>query len=372
MKKLNILQFICPSGFYGAEIWILALAKNLDPNRIQCHLAVTHESEAQNLELATRYQNLGLESHQLRMRGRFDPTAIISLCQLIRNKKIDVLHTHGYKSDIIGLTAARLMGIKCVATPHGFENAPNRKLQFFIRLGCLALKHFDRVTPLSKDLMLEMQRIGIDRSKIELITNGVDLDEVEAEQREQNPPLYVDFPDKKISYVGQLAHRKNVADLIKTFDLLHRNHKNVRLFLIGDGPQRPKLHEIARTLPSSEKIHFLGYRKDRLKIVKETSLFAMTSSMEGIPRCMMEAMALGIPVAAYDIPGVSELVTNEETGLLAPHGDVEALERCWERILFDPDLAIRLAANARRNVYERFSAKRMSEEFTTLYTSVTT
>lgn len=86
--------------------------------------------------------------------------------------------------------------------------------------------------------------------------------------------------------------------------MLYKEHKDVRLIIIGDGSKRIELENYAKSLDLSSKIEFLGYRDDRLRLLKEIDLFCMTSSLEGIPRCMMEAMAMEIPVAAYNIPGV--------------------------------------------------------------------
>lgn len=367
MRKISVLQFICPSGFYGAEMWIIALAKNLEPQRVKCSLAITHESADQNIELYRRFRQLGLVAHQIEMQGRFDIAGILKLSRLIKKQKIDIIHTHGYKSDIMGLIAAKMTGIKSVTTPHGFENNPDLKLQLFIRLGCLGLKYLDRVVPLSEELKADILRIKVRPEKVRTIINGVDLEEIETQRQKNTPPVYPDQNEKKIGYVGQMAHRKNVGDLINTFDLLYREHKNIRLILIGEGPHRDNLEKKVKSLASASKIEFLGFRPDRLKLVKEMNLFCMTSSLEGIPRCMMEAMALEVPVAAFNIPGVDKLIIPEKTGLLAPFGDEIALKRCWERLLFDEELSSRMAQNGRDHVVKNFSAGRMAEEYTELY-----
>jgi glycosyltransferase involved in cell wall biosynthesis len=366
MKTINVLQFICPSGFYGAERWVLALAKNLAPTRVNCRLAITLESGKQNIELYHRFGRLGLKADQIAMSGRFDPRVVYQVATFLRRNNIQIIHTHGYKSDILGLLAARLAGIKAVATPHGFENSPDRKLQLYIKIGSWALRYFDRVAPLSEELKDDIIKLNIKSEKIRLIMNGVDLDEIDAERVSIAPQLQTGG-EKRIGYVGQIAHRKNVADLIKTFNSLYEDHKDVRLTLIGDGPQRQPLEEFAKSLPSSSHIEFLGYRSDRLAIMKHFDLFTMTSSLEGIPRCMMEAMAMGAPVAAFAIPGVDKLVIHEKTGLSAKFGDIASLKHCWERILFDENFASQIAKNARAHIVENFSAKRMAEEYTELY-----
>lgn len=367
MKKLNVLQFICPAGFYGAEMWILALAKNLAPDRINCQLAITSESAGQNIEIFHRFKALGLPAHQIPMKGRFDPRCIMKLVSLIKREHIQVIHTHGYKSDILGMCAARLAGIKIVATPHGFENVKDFKLQLFIRLGCIALRHCDRVAPLSDELLADVERIKVPPRRIRLIVNGVDLDETHSALADPSPPLFDNMAGKKIGYVGQIAHRKNVGDLIKTFDLFYKDHPDARLFLIGDGPMRPDLESYAASLPSAANIVFLGYRKDRLKVVRELDLFCMTSSLEGIPRCMMEAMSMGIPVAAFNISGVDKLIIHNKTGMMADFGDVNGLKQCWEQILFDQRHARKIAENGKKHILENFSAARMASEYIGLF-----
>lgn len=367
MRKINVLQFICPAGFYGAEMWILALAKNLDRDFIKCQLAITKESEWQNIEIYKRFQALGIESHQVKMHGRFDPTVILKLSNLIKQKQIDIIHTHGYKSDILGLIAARIDGIKAIATPHGFENSKDLKLQFYIRLGCFALKYFDKVVPLSEELQSDIIRLKVNEGKIRFIQNGLDLEEIESERGKISTPIYSGRHEKKIVYVGQMASRKNVLDLIKTFDLLYKEHKNIRLILIGDGPEKDLLEKEARSMASSSKIDFLGYRNDRLRLVGECNLFSMTSSLEGIPRSMMEAMAIGVPVAAYNIPGVDKLIINKKTGLMADFGDIEGLKKCWQQLLFNEGFATEMARNGKDHILNNFSAKRMAEEYTKLY-----
>jgi glycosyltransferase involved in cell wall biosynthesis len=367
MKTVRVLQFISPAGFFGAEMWILALAKSLDPTRVRCSLAVTEESAEQDLTLFDRYMKLGLDAHKISMNGRFDLRSVARLKSLMQDEQIDVLHTHGYKSDILGLVSARLAGVKTVATPHGFENVRDIKLRAFIRLGCLALRYFDRVVPLSEELMTDMRRIGVLPHKTRLIRNGVDLEEISREENRVSPPISTATNEMKIGYVGQVAFRKNLGAMIDVFDLFYRDHKDARLLIIGEGKMRGELQGKAKKLASRDRIDFLGYRTDRLRLVKELDLFCMTSSLEGIPRCMMEAMALGVPIAAFDIPGVDKLVIHEKTGLLAPFGDTEALKDCWERILFDGDLAEKLANNGKKHIENNFSAERMAEEYTALY-----
>ncbi|MHA7924487.1 MAG: glycosyltransferase family 4 protein [Marinobacter sp.] len=368
MSRIRILQFITPAGFYGAERWVLALANNLDPEAVTCDLAVTHESGHQDLSVATYFPtNIG-KVHYLPTNGRFDWRVVSKLASVIRERNIDVIHTHGYKSDILGYLAARKAGIACVSTPHGFAGKVGLKMRAFIKLGTLFLKYFDQVAPLSEELVSDMRRFGVSDKKTTLIRNGVDLKEIDATATASSGQVSGGTGKaKRIGFVGQMIPRKGIGDLLDVFDTLYRSDPSLKLELLGDGSQRLELEAHAGTLRSASAISFLGFRSDRLEQLSRFDLFVMTSSLEGIPRCMMEAMALGIPVVAYDISGVDQLVEHEQTGLLAPLGDKVALAECCQRVLEDPSLAQALAAQARETIALQYSAARMANEYEALF-----
>ncbi|MCK0163980.1 glycosyltransferase [Marinobacter sp. S6332] len=372
VSKLRVLQFITPAGFYGAERWVLALANNINRDDVICDLAVTRESSDQDLSVAEYYPRTeGQQVHYLDMNGRFDFRVVSQLCNVIRDNKIDVIHTHGYKSDILGLLAAKRAGIACVSTPHGFSGNVGFKLATFIRIGTHMLRYFDRVVPLSEELMDDMRRFKVPEGKTSFIRNGVDLKEIDAALASLPKNKSLAHDSKIIGFIGQMIPRKGIPDLIEVFDQLYQQAPDLRLQLLGDGSQRPELEQQAATLNSVSAIEFLGFRSDRLELLSNFSLFVMTSSLEGIPRCMMEAMAVGIPVVAYDIPGVDQLVEHGKTGLLAPFGDKSALAACCKQVLEDPELAANLSQNAREMVNARYSAARMAEEYEALFRELT-
>ncbi|MBK1885932.1 glycosyltransferase family 4 protein [Marinobacter sp. DY40_1A1] len=371
-SKLRVLQFITPAGFYGAERWVLALANNINQNDVICDLAVTRESPDQDLSVAEYYPRTeGQQVHYLDMNGRFDFRVVSQLCNVIRDNNIDVIHTHGYKSDILGLLAAKRAGIACVATPHGFAGDVGFKLATFIRIGTYMLRYFDRIVPLSEELLDDMKRFKVPESRTSLIRNGVDLTEIDAALASLPQGNTTDKDSPVIGFIGQMIPRKGIPDLIEVFDQIYQAQPNLRLQLLGDGSQRSELEQQAAQLKSVNAIEFLGFRSDRLELLSKFSLFVMTSSLEGIPRCMMEAMAVGIPVVAYDIPGVDQLVEHGKTGMLAPFGDKAALAACCKQVLEDPELAATLSQNAREMVHARYSAARMADEYEALFRELT-
>ncbi|MCF7980447.1 MAG: glycosyltransferase [Pseudomonadales bacterium] len=368
-RPIKVLQFICSTGFYGAERWILALAQYLDPEQVQCELAVTEEAQNVDLQLVREYKKTGLATHAIPMSGRFDLSAVKRLSDLLTTEHVDLIHTHGYKSDILGLLAARRAGIPVIITPHGFENAQDLKLRLFVWLGCKAMRFADSVAPLSPQLMEDARRHRVAESKLTYIQNGVNLHEVEAIAN--NPDAVAPKHKKRIGFIGQLISRKNLREMLDIFAMLRQSRSDVELVLVGDGEDRAELEAYAARLHCAPDIHFLGFRDDRLELLKSFDLFTMTSTLEGIPRCLMEAAAMGVPVAAYDIPGVDQLVRHQHTGLLAPLGNKASLLEHWNTLLDQPETGQALATAGLDVVNQHYSAKRMAAEYTTLFRRLT-
>ncbi|MDJ0701609.1 MAG: glycosyltransferase, partial [Woeseiaceae bacterium] len=207
------------------------------------------------------------------------------------------------------------------------------------------------------------------RRKLDLIRNGVDISEIEAERAG-----LVDASDRsntrafKVGYIGQLINRKRLDTLLRAFR--DAAVENKELLIIGEGPQREQYEQLAAELDVADQVQFLGFRKDRIRFLLDFDVFAIASELEGIPRCIMEAMAAGIPVVASDIPGCRDIVEHDVNGLLFELGDHEELAEHFERLADTPQLGERLAAAASATVREQYSAQRMAEEYTDLFFEV--
>jgi glycosyltransferase involved in cell wall biosynthesis len=117
-------------------------------------------------------------------------------------------------------------------------------------------------------------------------------------------------------------------------------------------------------------VNFYGYRADRLSFLKQFDAFVLPSALEGIPRCVLEAMAAGVPVIATDIPGCRDVVHHAQTGLLTPVGDVGALAAAIGQLAGDAGLCRKLGAAGRALVETEFSAATMATRYHDLYRQV--
>lgn len=361
---LKILQLICPSGYYGAERWVNALLSVPPTGDIQQHLAITDEPGACD-DVLLRSGLPVARQHRIAMASKFDLRVVKRLVDLIRQQDIDIIHTHGYKSDILGVLAAKWAGIASVCTPHGFENSTDKRLRAYMWLGGKAFHGFDWVCPLSPDIQnTVLTHYRVDAKKVRLINNGVDLAEVERALAEVNGAVTDEF---RIGYIGQLISRKNLTATLQAFAALLATQPNCRLVLIGDGDERKMLQQLAQQLAISDHVDFMGFRDDRLLLLPTFDCFVLTSSLEGVPRCLMEAMAAKVCVTAFDIPGVDRLITHQQTGLLANYGDIAGLTSLWQGLIAQPALKQQLAQAGCQHVYQHFSAQAMEQAYSALY-----
>ena len=370
MAPIVVLHLISPTGYYGAERWVVAQSRHLDPSRVEVHIAVTREGNDQSPEILERGSALGLSTHEIHLAHRFDPRAASSVAKLACALNATVLHGHGYKSDFLAVLARRRAEAAVVSTPHGFEKALSPKMRLYLAAGRWALQRADVVVPLSLELENDLRGMGIPPRRIRLIENGVDLQEIETELARPlsaATSLGGSGSQRLLVYVGRLTPLKNLDSMIRAFARLCERRDDARLLLVGEGPEAELLEHRAASSAARGRVEFLGYRDDRLSLLRQCDIFCMSSRSEGIPRSMMEAMALGLPAVAFSIPGVDKLLLHEETGLSVKLDDCEAMAAAWDRLLDDEPLRTRMGAAARRHIVERFSAQRMAREYEELY-----
>ena len=338
--------------------------RSLDPKQVDGTLVnlVDVSGETSVVVQAARFRNL--KAIDFPTGGRFNPAGILRLSGWVRRNGFDILHSHGYKSDIYSLLAARLCGKKAISTPHGWsKEEKDMKLKFYESLDRRCLRYMDHVCPLSPELWEDLKKCGVNGTKNSYIANGVDLEEVDHVVASDDKPGETII----IGYVGQLIERKNIPILFKVFQSVNAKRGNLQLWIVGDGPLGNNLRKVSERLGITDKVRFIGYCEDALSLMKTFDIFVLPSLLEGIPRCVMEAMALGIPVVASDIPGNRQLVEHMRTGLLFPLDEPDSLAESILFILDHPGEASEMCRRAREKVEKQFSAKRMAVEYTSVY-----
>lgn len=365
-KRIRVLQLGSSTGLYGAERWVLALGRYLLHGRIESLVGVIKDSPGGVPGLCVEAARMGIGTQVFESHGRLSRSAVGQLRNFIRDREVDILHTHGYKTDVLGYLAARGTQCKTVSTPHGWSANAGIKVQIYEALDRLVFRLFDAVVPLSSDLYEGLRRLPGLGSKLRLIRNGVDLSEVDSvTQASPDLQAWKSQGCAIVGYIGQLIPRKGLDTLLHAFHELDIPGK--RLCIVGEGPQRPELERLASQIGESDKVHFFGFRDDRIALMKAFDVFVLPSRLEGIPRCVLEAMAARVPVVATDIPGCRVLVEDNVTGMLFPVGDHLVLAAKLRRLLGDDRLRDSIANAGYALVRRDYSAETMAEKYAELY-----
>ncbi|WP_224957138.1 glycosyltransferase [Geomonas subterranea] len=364
--RITVLQLGSPSGLYGAERWILALVRSLPPDRFDVWVGAVKDHPRDPVPLCEQAHSLGFKTVVFESRGRFSPSSLGQVRRFMQRNRIDIVHTHGYKTDLIGVIASLGTGCRVVSTPHGWTSDPDLKLRLYETLDRVIFPFCDAVAPLSEAMSRDLGRIpGVGR-KLHLIENGVDLQEVEAVDRvEESMTRWKEEGSLIAGYIGRLIHGKGLETLFSA--LAGEGMGKWRLALVGDGPQREEFVTLAGRLGLGERVRFFGFRPDRLSFLRGFDTFVLPSESEGIPRCVMEAMAARVPVVASDIPGCRYLVEHGRTGLLFRTNDAAQLAHALQSLAADPELARRLGVAGYHHVTESFSGARMALQYGRLY-----
>lgn len=181
-------------------------------------------------------------------------------------------------------------------------------------------------------------------------------------------PAFSGEREKRIVSVGRLDANKNHEMMIRAYARLAEKYPEYTLTIYGDGELRSYLEELIVSLGLSDKVFLPGVILNVEEEIEKASLFLLTSYSEGVSNALIEAMALGLPVIATDVPsgGTVELIRHGENGLIIPTGDEAALEKAMDKMLSDTDFAERLGAQARK-IQERFAPERVNRQWQTYF-----
>jgi glycosyltransferase involved in cell wall biosynthesis len=359
-RRIRGIHLHSTLGVYGAERWTLALLKHIDQEEFD--LSVMSIGVKQGADAF--YQQLiaeGFSAFHISLPGKLNPRAILKLRDIMRQEKTDILHTHGFKADVLGYMATRGTPVRLVSTIHGWSEDESRLIRFYEAVSRAFLKHFDCVYPLSPALLQTLQQRGFDPHRLRLVLNSVDLSGLEFRINPRNS-----MDPFSVLFVGRICRPKGVFDLVEAFSLA-KLPASSHLHIVGDGEDVGELETFIGDLGIADKVTLAGATSSVPEYLADSHVLVLPSYAEGIPRAIMEAFAAGTPVVGTDIPGIRQLIEDEVTGLLAPVGDTGPLARAIERLCNNPELARLMAENARLVVEKSYSAKRMAQDFQSEY-----
>ncbi|HTK40123.1 MAG TPA: glycosyltransferase family 4 protein [Gemmatimonadales bacterium] len=353
----TVIHFVDSDTFGGSEQSLLHLLAGLDRNRWRPVLL--HHPAAGLAQLVQGAQAAGVAVRSVpRMTDRNFAWRLAALGRVLVQERPAVFHAHlnwplACKFGLLTARALRVPAI--VGTAQLFVEAlVNRSVRVQQRIVAAAVDRYLAVSSHVARRLAESLRIP-DR-KIRVVHNGIDPAPFEMSW-EARPAADVNREPRQPSVVtlARLSAQKGIDTLLTAASQV----PEARFFIVGDGSERAALEAQAQSLGVSDRVSFLGHRRDVPALLASADVFAFPSLFEGLPLSVLEAMAAAKPVVASRVGGTDEAVVDGVTGILVPPSDPAALAQAIRTVLADPQLAARLGGAGRARVHEAFTAQAM-------------
>lgn len=347
------------------------------------------------LHIITKYQH-GCEEvdrisrltvHRIKARSfLFELLAIIQFLRLHKNKRFDLIHTHGVSFFLFHLFLRKFIKVPIFMSVHSVRGRQYKLLKRFglMSIGLrekvdllkerLCINRCDYFLPVSQGL--EDELIGcyeIDKNKTVVIKNGVSRLFLEANRYDQKVAMRkensMSMTEKILLFVGVLNGRKDVGEIIKAIPEIIGKKVDVRLFIIGMGELKKKYIGMSHKLNVNEHVFFVDNvsHEELVGYYAMSDVFILPSYYEGLPKVAIEAMAMGLPVICSDIPGHKELIANGENGYLFRPDDTKSLSEKITELLTNTELAHRMGQKNRAIVEEKYTWQKVAERCQTAY-----
>jgi len=373
ISKINVLQVSSSRVFGGAEEHVRTLVKYLDREAFDIAAAVPPG------RLAEALISEGARFNAFRIHGKYDIKAVFDLSKVIKDGAIDIVHSHDRRADLIGALAARLAGVRAVTTVHdriNMDQSGRRTTGVSSRMYCMILRRaFAKIITVSAATREDViDQVGCKAEDVVHIVNGMDLERLNFRPDKEKiaEEIGIEKDKKIVGFVARLRGenfgKKGITYFMEAASSIVREFEGVRFVVVGlEEESERKLKELARLKGVAKYFDFIRYRRSVLDIMSLFSVIVLPSLFEGLPRSLMEGMALGIPAVATGIDGVKELIEDDKSGLLIKPADSEELAAAILRILHDENLAGRLSKAGRLRIAEHFNGRVMAKETGELY-----
>ena len=356
----TIAFFTDARAWGGAEVYLMQLltavrAAGVRP-RVFC--ADRREVDAWVEEL----ERLGYPVERYRPTKEFNPLGYFIARKLLRGFQLIHINKTHPRNSLPAVVAARLSGAKVVVATEHIALSPEshfpmgrRIITFLVRCANRLLDKTIAVSELSRDMLIESY--GIPPERIVAIRNGMDVGRFDEEVDEVAVRAELGLaPDDRVAIlIGRFAAGKGHNHAIRAAKLASGRVPDLKMILAGDGKLENDLRTEAEELGVSDRVLFVGFRRDIPRLLAVSDVLVLPSEDESLPLVILEAMSSRLPVIATDVGGISEAVDDGRTGILVSPRDTEGLADAIVEVLGDQERARAMGLEGRRKVEAEFS-----------------
>lgn len=371
-RPIRILHVIDSGGLYGAEAVLLALMVQSEAMGHRPALLSLSDPGIGRKPIEEEALRRGLSFKRLEMGTLPRPGSLSRLLRAIREERVDVVHSHGYKANIIfGLMPRAVRPVPVVCTLHGWCSTGGfSRLRFYEWLDARVLGRHDAVVAVSRR-MLDLPAISRRRlRRLRLIPNAAAP--LPAGLPAAGNESITDFCRRRFTFgaVGRLSREKGFDDALEALARLRRRGVEAGLLIMGEGAMRGELEALVTEHDLTDRVMMPGYVREAGRCLPLLGAFVLSSLTEGMPISILEAMAAGTPIVSTSVGEVPEMLDGGRAGLLVPPGEPAELARAMERLAGDAGLRERLAGEASRRRASLYSPEGMARAYLELYGEV--
>jgi len=318
-ERIRVLHLVESLEVGGMENGVVNIANQIDYSCFDFMICCFSKKG----DLAKRLSNQNTKVLELNYGPGIHPEAVFSLARLFKRNKIHVVHTHGWGAkSLVGLLGAKLAGTPiCINGEHGVLYVEKWNKLLIQRI---IARMFDHTLSVSEGLKIKLiNRLGLNGKDITVIPNGVDTNKFHGNYPTEDlrKELNLKNSDFIVGVIGTLKEQKNQQIVIKALSEIRQKDYNLKLLLIGDGPDEAFLQKLVTSLGITEDVLFLGFRDDIPELLSLMDVIVLSSILdhEGMSNVILEAMASKVPVISTVSIGSKELIQDGETGLFFRH-----------------------------------------------------
>ncbi|PCJ60823.1 MAG: hypothetical protein COA73_07940 [Candidatus Hydrogenedentota bacterium] len=353
----NVLHIDEQTGWRGGEQQVSYLINGLAQRGHNVYLAGRPGSE-----IITRpHFSAEITPFPIPLRNEMDMGSVLQLARIIKEHRIDIIHAHTSHSHTLACLAKKWARQGKVLVSRRVDFPPK---QDPINRWKYALP--DRYVAISSAIRDVLIRSGVNEDKIRLVHSAINPSRFQVDALDR---AAIGIPEDAVllGNVAALVGHKDQDTLIRAMAYVVKRIPNAHLVIAGEGKLRGTLENLIAELGLETYIHLLGYRNDIPQILQALDIFVMSSKEEGLGTSVLDAMACRKPVVATAAGGIPEMVIHEETGLLVPKQQPEALADAILRLIEDSDLQLRLAEKGWEKLNREFTIEKMVDGNESVY-----
>ncbi len=357
MHSIRVLAMLEAHSMTGSAKAVLEFAKEAAhghsglPN-VELSIATFSRGQAESY-LSKAIRDMGTPLDIIFERRRFDTNIISQLRSLVAKRRIDLIWSNSIKSHFLVRWAGLNHSRSWVAFHHGYTTT-DTKMRIYNQLDSWSLRTADQVLTSSAAFVEELERKNVEPDKIHVQHMPIRPFVPVSEQRKAKLRQRLGFGARTrvLLCVGRLSREKGHTDLVRAFYKMREltSDSSLRLVLVGEGPERPRIEECCRSLGLTEVVTLVGQQDDINPYYGIADVFLLPSHSEGCPNVLLEAMAAGVPVVATAVGGIPEVATNGRDAILVKKRDGDGLAFAAAGILKDQQLRDSLVSYGREIV----------------------